>query len=109
MAKLSKCFLKRNKTTRDFRNLYAKLPSSIQRIARKAAIAFDADPAQPGFRLHKLRDNSVGSHKPESFSVSFTASCRAIFVLCGETPDGDKVRVWYWIGTHADYDRFCGS
>lgn len=77
MAKPSKCFLKRNKTTREFRNLYAKLPSNIKQIARKAAVAFDAGPDHAGFRLHKLRDNSVGSHKPESFSVSFALSYRA--------------------------------
>jgi hypothetical protein len=28
---------------------------------------------------------------------------RAIYVV-----DGD-INVWYWIGSHADYDRFIGS
>ena len=40
---------------------------------------------------------------PGSFSVSVTMNYRAIFFLDG------PVNVWYWIGTHADYDRFTGA
>ena len=44
----------------------------------------------------------MGQHEAGSVSVSITRQYRAIYVRQGE------VNVWYWIGTHADYDTFTG-
>ena len=63
---------------------------------------FVANPRQASLRLHKLKDRSRGQHVPGSYSVSITPRYRAIFFIYG------LVNVWYWIGTHADYDRFTG-
>lgn len=60
-------------------------------------------PHHPSFRLHELEDNKKGEHVPGSFSVSITRQYRAIFV------HENGVNVWYWIGTHADYDVFTGG
>jgi hypothetical protein len=37
-------------------------------------------------------------------SISVTIGYRAIYVT-----DEDGTNVWYWIGTHADYDTFTGK
>ena len=43
-----------------------------------------------------------GSIGRESISVSVTIGYRAIYVV------RNNGNVWYWIGTHADYDKFTG-
>ncbi len=103
MARLPSSFRNNNRTTRDFRELFANLSAQQRDLVKEAAKAFHNNPNQPGFRLHRLRENCVGEHLRESWSVSITMRLRAIFVK-----DGDG-RVWYWVGTHAQYDRFTGS
>lgn len=51
-----------------------------------------------------LDDTKKGKHVPGSYSVSITMQYRAIYFLDVET----KQNVWYWVGTHAEYDRFTG-
>lgn len=102
MARLPSSFRARNRTTAEFRELYARLPPSIQKLTRDACILFDRDPNHPSFRRHVLRDTRSGSHAPDSISISITMSYRAVYVVV------DDVNVWYWIGTHAQYDRFTG-
>ena len=102
MAKLPSSFRKKNRTTRAFRELFARLPARIQALARQACILFDTNPSHPSFRHHELSDVKKGKHVPGSFSVSVTLQYRAIYL------DDAGVNVWYWIGTHADYDDFTG-
>jgi hypothetical protein len=64
---------------------------------------FDRDPAHRSLRHHRLKDNKKSQHAPDTYSVSPTMGCRALYVV---TPDG--VNVWYWIGTHGEYDVFTG-
>jgi hypothetical protein len=92
----------RNVRTRDFRALFAELPPPIQRAARAAFRAFLIDPAHPALRHHALGDSRRGHHRANSFSVSITMQYRAIY-----TVDSD-VNVWYWVGTHNDYENFIG-
>lgn len=102
-ARLSRSFRERNRTSRKFREQYAKLPKSIQALTRTSAERFDRNPDAPSFRHHMLGEDGRGSHEPQSMSVSITMRYRAIYVM------QDGVRVWYWIGTHADYDTFTGG
>ena len=37
-----------------------------------------------------------------SFSVSINMSYRAIYTVV------DGVNLWYWVGSHTDYDTFLG-
>jgi hypothetical protein len=53
--------------------------------------------------MHALEDNNKGRHRKTSFSVTITMQYRAIFVVDGE------VNVWYWIGSHSDYNTFTGK
>jgi hypothetical protein len=104
MAKLPSSFRQRNRTTEQYRKQYANLPKDVQELVRGACVLFNDNPAHPALRHHDLQDRKKGSHLPGSFSVSITMQYRAIYV---EADDGQNV--WYWIGTHSEYDRFTGS
>lgn len=103
VARLPSSFRSRNQTTREFREQYAKLPAQIRKLVKGACVFFNENENHPSLRLHRLDDTSTGQHRPDSFSVSITMKYRAIFVKV----DGE-VNVWYWIGTHAEYDRYAG-
>jgi hypothetical protein len=103
MGKLPTSWKARNRTTREFRDQYAKLPPRIQELTRQACLLFDRNPDHPSLRHHQLEDRKASSHTPGSYSVSITMQYRAIYVREGD------VNIWYWIGTHADYDRFTGE
>ena len=104
MAKLPKSFRTRNHTTEQFRKLYAKLPPHIKAAVRNSCVLFNKDPQHPSLRLHELEDRKKSSHKNKSWSVSATAQHRAIFVV-----NDAGINIWYWIGSHADYDTFTGG
>jgi hypothetical protein len=103
VARLPSSFRSRNRTTREFREQFARLPARIQQLARAACLLFDGSPNHPSLRHHELKDTKKGRHVPGSFSVSITMQYRAIYVASG------GINVWYWIGTHAEYDAFTGS
>lgn len=104
VAKLPSSFRKRNKSTREFRELYARLPARIREATRDACILFHREPSHPSLQLHTLKPTKKGQHQAESKAVYINMQYRAIFV---EAPDGTNT--WYWIGSHADYDRFTGK
>src|SRR5688500_8361951 len=104
MGKLPSSFREKNRTSRQFREQYARLSSDIQELTRDACVLFDRDPAHRSLRHHGLVDNKRGSHEPNSFSVSVTMQYRAIYFVAD-----DGINVWYWIGSHADYKHFTGS
>jgi hypothetical protein len=85
-----------SRTTRRFRELFAALPAHIQRQAREAYRLFQQNPAHPGLRFKQVHPD------PPINSAPVGISYRAVGVL-----DGDTV-VWYWIGSHADYDKLLG-
>jgi hypothetical protein len=103
VAKPSSGFRARNRATKDFLEMYGRLPKDLRKFVYETAIEFDRDPTRSTWSHRQLRPNSKGNHIPDSFTVRVTMSYRAIYVLDGE------VRVWYWIGTHAEYDRFTGA
>ena len=103
MGKLSLSFRQNNTTKRSFREQYERLPENIRALTRTACERFDQDPSHRSLRLHRLVESSRSSALPGSFSVSISIQYRAIYVVV------DGKNVWYWIGTHAEYDRFLGS
>jgi len=94
---------KTNRRTPEFKAAFDKLPPHIRELSKKAFKLFCRDPSHPSLRHHPLSDNRRSSHTSGSYSVSITMQYRAIYV------DVDGVNVWYWTGTHAEYDRFIGS
>jgi hypothetical protein len=93
----------RNVRTKGFKEQFNRLPERIQRVATRIFRRFRADPSDPTLRHHALAADQKGRHRSNSYSVSITMQYRAIY-----TRDGDT-NVWYWIGTHADYDTFISS
>jgi hypothetical protein len=69
------------------------LPKPVQEQAREAYRLFARDPAHPGLHLKKVGDN------PTVVSVRILRGYRALGVR-----EADSI-VWFWIGSHTDYDR----
>jgi mRNA-degrading endonuclease RelE of RelBE toxin-antitoxin system len=72
---------------------YRQLPKDVRQLADKNFAVLQADPQHPS--LHFKR---VGRSK-QLWSVRVGMHYRALAV---EKPEG---MVWFWIGTHAEYDR----
>lgn len=75
---------------------FRSLPDSVQAQARRAYRLFQANPHHPSLHFEKLRGY------PNYWSVRVTLNYRAVAVREGET------LVWFWIGSHADFDRDFG-
>ncbi len=79
--------------TAAFRRAFDALPKAIQRQAIQAYKTFTKDPSHPGLQFKKVH------HKKPIYSVRIGLGYRAL-----GTKTGDEI-VWFWIGSHADYDR----
>ena len=73
----------------DFWTSYRALPAAVRQLADKSFRLLKEDPKHPSLHFKK-----VGRF----WSVRVGLHYRAVAV---EAPDG---LVWFWIGTHADYD-----
>ena len=93
----------RNVRTGEFKKLFDALPEKIRNLAEGAYKQFQKDPHHSSLRLHQLGDSDKGKHRNGSLSVSITMKYRAIFVVDGSD------NVWYWIGSHNDYENFIGD
>jgi len=81
------------RTTRASRELLPCLPVEVRRRAHDAYARFRDDPQHPGVRFKK-----VHATQP-IYSVRVDLEYRAVGIMDGE------VIVWFWIGSHADYDE----
>jgi hypothetical protein len=61
------------------------------------------NPQHNSLRAHRLNDSKRGRHKKGSISISVTRSYSAIRV------QADQEYLWYWVGTHEQYNVFTGS
>lgn len=86
-----------SKTTRRFREAYRQLPEHIQHRARDAYRRF-----QENSNHRSLRFKQVHAVRP-IYAARIGLGYRAVGVI-----DGDTI-VWFWIGTHADYDQLLRS
>lgn len=77
-------------TTSDFWACYHSLPVAVQRLADANYELLRADPRHPSLHLKR-----VG----QLWSVRVGIGYRALAV------DGTDGLVWYWIGSHAEYER----
>jgi hypothetical protein len=69
------------------------LPPQVQAQARLAYRLFQGDPAHPSLRFKQVHPT-----RP-IFSARVGMAYRALAVREGEAV------VWFWIGSHADYDK----
>ena len=81
------------RTTADFRRDLAALPAPIRRQARDAFRQFIAEPNHPSLRFKKLPPHD------DLWSVRISKDYRAIARWKGD------VLLWFFIGSHADYDK----
>ncbi len=77
---------------------YAALPTPIQIRAKAAYRRFLLDPTYPGLQFKQVHPTLP------VWSVRISASYRAVGI---KTPA--NTIVWFFIGTHADYDRLLAS
>jgi hypothetical protein len=80
--------------SRSFWDAYAALPAEIQDLADKNFALLKADPGHPS-----LQFKPVGPY----WSARVGRRYRALAV----ERNGDYI--WFWIGTHAAYDRLIGT
>jgi len=83
-----------SRRTLQFKKLFDQLPAQVQQQARDAYRLWQTNPAHPGLDFKK-----INQRKWSIYSVRIGIRWRALGVL-----DEDKV-VWFWIGSHAEYDR----
>ena len=83
----------RHLTLPRFWQAYRRLPAEVQRLADKNFGLLKADPHHPSLQFKK-----IGGTR-HLWSVRVGDHYRALAV---EKPAG---LVWFWIGTHAEYDR----
>lgn len=82
-----------SRATPRFWEAYRALPSDVRKAAQKAYRLFLHDPTHPS-----LQFKTVHAAEP-IYAVRITLGYRALAIL-----EGDNV-TWFWIGSHADYDR----
>jgi hypothetical protein len=82
-----------SRATRQFWRLYGALPADVQREAKRAFDLFRTAPSHPGLHFKKLEGQG------QIYSARIGLGYRALAVV------QDGRAIWYWIGSHADYDR----
>ena len=76
-----------------FRECHSRLPLAVRQLADKCYELIKEDPRHPSIRLKK-----VGRYCAARVGLHYRA-------LAVEAPDG---LVWFWIGSHAEYDQILG-
>ena len=70
------------------------LPLAVQRDAKRAFDLFQADPAYPGLNFEQVR-TKMGPCWSVRIGIHYRALAR----------QEAEAWVWFWIGSHADYDQ----
>ena len=83
----------KHKADDDFWNAYNKLPEAVQKQADLAFALLKANPQHPSLGFKRLRNTG-------RWRASIGLHYRAL-----SQEAEDNVFVWFWIGTHAEYDR----
>jgi hypothetical protein len=78
---------------REFIRRFRALPRRVQRTARKNYKLWIENPSHPSLEFKR-----VGSRK-QAYSVRVGIGWRALGTMV------DDVIVWFWIGSHAEYDE----
>ncbi len=78
--------------TQDFIACFGKLPERIKRLARKNYRLWETNPDHPSLQFRR-----VGRRFP-AYSVRVGIGWRALGVRQADA------MVWFWIGSHAEYD-----
>ena len=80
-------------TTKQFRKLLRELPADVQKQARQAYLTWSRDPWHSSLRFKQIHSTDP------IYSARISLGWRTVGVRSGDTV------IWYWIGSHADYDK----
>jgi hypothetical protein len=83
----------RSLATPRFWAAYRQLPPEIRDLARKAYRLFLENPAHPSLHFKRVHD------RDPVYSARVSLGYRAVGLL------EDEDITWFWIGSHAEYDR----
>jgi hypothetical protein len=83
----------KHQATQRFWKCYQGLPKEVRKLADRCYALLKENPAHPSLHFKK-----VG----QFWSARVGLHYRALAVEAGED------RAWFWIGSHADYDRLLG-
>ena len=82
-----------SRTTEGFRKSFQQLPERVQRQARAAYALFNQNPYYPSLRFKR-----VHPVRPV-YSVRISRNYRALGIR------EDDELIWFWIGSHTDYEQ----
>jgi hypothetical protein len=82
-----------SQTTEKFRKLFAALPLDIQNQAKVAYSQFKNNPYHPSLQFKR-----VHSSKP-IYSARINRDYRAVGIF------QDNDIIWFWIGSHTEYEK----
>ena len=85
----------RSSRTKDFTKLFIKLPQHIKETAKKNYELWKDNPSHPSLEFKEI------IHSQNIWSVRVGIGWRALGVI---KPQESKI-VWFWIGSHAEYDN----
>lgn len=83
----------KSQVTQDFMSCFARLPARIQEQARAAYRVWQKNTSHPGLQFKHIQGFE------DLYSVRVGRGWRALGMI-----DGDTI-TWFWIGSHADYDK----
>lgn len=83
----------KSRRSQAFRKQFAKLPANVRQHAKRAYATWKRDPGYPGLEFKQVHPT-----RPY-FSVRVGLHWRAVSL---KRADGSYV--WFWIGSHAEYD-----
>lgn len=75
----------------------------MKELADATFAKFKVDPYAPALHNHSLHDCRKSPHRDGTRAVSINYHYRALYVVEGDT------NVWYWVGSHSDYNIYCGG
>jgi len=85
-----------SRITTEFRKLFADLPEQVREQTRAGYRQFKENPSHPSLRFKKVH------RKLPIYSARINQNYRAVGQLDGDTA------IWFWVGSHAEYDELLG-
>ena len=91
-----------SQTTDDLWDFYKELPENVREAARRAYSMWHFDHYHPGLHFKPLKDTTSAL-----YSVHIGIGYRALGYFTKK--DEQSIITWFWIGTHAEYDKHIES
>jgi hypothetical protein len=90
-----------SRTTREFWQCFAGLQARTRRAAVEAYRLWRSNPSHPSLHFKCISD------RHQAYAVRIGIHWRALDYR--ERISGDDTITWFWVGSHAEYDRLVAS